>query len=515
MKRWIAAVFFLFCPSFLIAQNGNTVTIQFNGAPTGSCAFVQLAINKNTGDLYDCFSGSWHLISGGGGGPSAFSAITGGTNNSATMTVGTGSVVNRSGSGVIDASAVGGVTVSGSPAVGQVPIATSGTAAAWGDPIVSGPDAPGVAPTKNPVQIGSFDGTNVQRVSSDSSGKLNVNVSNTPSVAQSGTWTVQQGTPPWSVSQSGSWNVGQSGAPWSQNLTQVNSVALGSPSNYGTSPGAVSVMGVNAFVTNTPSVAQSGTWTVQPGNTANSTAWLVTGTGGTFPATQSGTWTVQPGNTANTTAWLMNVGQFGGTNISTGTGAGGAGIPRVTISNDSSLAANQSVNINQVGAVAVVAQTKGTQATNAFPTQDLKDSGRNRVSFTADRVTPAASDTLVTFTKNVGGTATASQTTYTVTTGKTFRLQAVYFSVVTSTTTVISARLALRENTGGTCTASSSPVLMMEAAGVTAVANEGVSGTNLSMPDGWEFPSADSICFSAIGSTSTGTMTISVIGYEY
>ena len=50
---------------------------------------------------------------------------------------------------------------------------------------------------------------------------------------------------------------------------------------------------------------QTGTWTIQPGNTANTTAWLVTGTGGTFPATQSGTWTVQPGNTANTTAWLV------------------------------------------------------------------------------------------------------------------------------------------------------------------------------------------------------------------
>lgn len=35
-------------------------------------------------------------------------------------------------------------------------------------------------------------------------------------------------------------------------------------------------------------VAQQGTWTVQPGNTANTTAWLVTGTGGTFPVTDSG-----------------------------------------------------------------------------------------------------------------------------------------------------------------------------------------------------------------------------------
>lgn len=33
----------------------------------------------------------------------------------------------------------------------------------------------------------------------------------------------------------------------------------------------------------------------------------VTGVGGTFPATQSGTWTVQPGNTANTTAWLVGL----------------------------------------------------------------------------------------------------------------------------------------------------------------------------------------------------------------
>ena len=40
----------------------------------------------------------------------------------------------------------------------------------------------------------------------------------------------------------------------------------------------------------TVAATQSGTWTVS--NT-------------TFAATESGTWTVQPGNTANTTAWLV------------------------------------------------------------------------------------------------------------------------------------------------------------------------------------------------------------------
>jgi hypothetical protein len=58
----------------------------------------------------------------------------------------------------------------------------------------------------------------------------------------------------------------------------------------------------------------------------------------------------------------VNVTQFGGTSISTGTGAGGAGIPRVTLSNDSSLAANQSVNLAQVaGTNTVTGGVNGTQ----------------------------------------------------------------------------------------------------------------------------------------------------------
>jgi len=76
-------------------------------------------------------------------------------------------------------------------------------------------------------------------------------------------------------------------------------------------------------ISGTVAATQSGTWTVQPGNTANTTAWLVTGAGGTFPVTgtfwqatqpvsiaatvnvsaaQSGTWTVQQG----TPPWTVN-----------------------------------------------------------------------------------------------------------------------------------------------------------------------------------------------------------------
>lgn len=58
-------------------------------------------------------------------------------------------------------------------------------------------------------------------------------------------------TPPTTIT------ANQGGAPWSQNTTQWNSVALGSPSVYGTSPGAVNVPGVNAFVTNALAAGQA------------------------------------------------------------------------------------------------------------------------------------------------------------------------------------------------------------------------------------------------------------------
>ena len=71
----------------------------------------------------------------------------------------------------------------------------------------------------------------------------------------------------------------------------------------------------------------------------------------TAPQLVQGTVTTTGTITANQggAPWANNITQFGGTNVSTGTGAGGTGIPRFTISNDSSLAANQSVNAAQIG----------------------------------------------------------------------------------------------------------------------------------------------------------------------
>ena len=95
-------------------------------------------------------------------------------------------------------------------------------------------------------------------------------------------------------------SVTQGTTPWIESLSYLNGVALGSPSNYGTSPGAVTVPGVNAFITNTPPVSQSGTWTVQPGNTPNTTPWLSTINQGGNSATVSAGGALKVDNSAVT-----------------------------------------------------------------------------------------------------------------------------------------------------------------------------------------------------------------------
>lgn len=61
-----------------------------------------------------------------------------------------------------------------------------------------------------------------------------------------------------------------------------------------------------------------------------------------LPATQAVTQSTSP--------WVENVSQFGGSAVTTGTGASGAGIPRVTVANDSNILATQSGtwNLNNI-----------------------------------------------------------------------------------------------------------------------------------------------------------------------
>lgn len=93
----------------------------------------------------------------------------------------------------------------------------------------------------------------------------------------------------------------------------------------------------------------------------------------------------------------VNLNQISGSSVVTGTGGAGAGVPRVTVSSDSSLAANQSVNNAQFGGTNTVSggvsgslATGGTQANNAAPTQNPDLIGAETNATNADPTTATA-----------------------------------------------------------------------------------------------------------------------------
>lgn len=75
-KLLVLALLALVCSVPVRAQFGNTTTIRFAGAPTGTCAPLSYGINNATGALYDCLAGAWNLV-GGGAAPASPGAPTG------------------------------------------------------------------------------------------------------------------------------------------------------------------------------------------------------------------------------------------------------------------------------------------------------------------------------------------------------------------------------------------------------------------------------------------------------
>jgi hypothetical protein len=127
---------FSYSPSTIGSDtSGNFVFHPFNGLSqfTGTLGASTLA-----GSTTQCIQAdtSGHLSGtgaacGSGGVGSAFSALNGGTNTSAAMTVGSGASLGVTGTGTIAATSIGGVTVTGTPSTGQVIKATGSSTATW------------------------------------------------------------------------------------------------------------------------------------------------------------------------------------------------------------------------------------------------------------------------------------------------------------------------------------------------------------------------------------------------
>lgn len=200
------------------------------------------------------------------------------------------------------------------------------------------------------------------------------------------------------------------------------------------------------------------------------------------------------------------------------------GVTDVMFAAVSAVTGSSVVSLTATGAapnLMTMATAKGVQTLSgsALGTQDLKDSGRAYVALSADGVTPAVSETVITFTKTVADTQTATQTSYTITNAKTFRLQAVCASM-TAGAAANRVRVALRMNTGGACVAGSNvllPIVELAPAYGTAAASEGGAQGCVSIPDGLEIAGngTKALCLSENAAAASGTLTVNLVGFEY
>lgn len=209
-------------------------------------------------------------------------------------------------------------------------VGTGSLAGITGTVTVQGGAASGAAAAGNPVQVGAAFNTTQPTVTNGQAVQLQATARGALIVGTGvDTFHATLDNATLAVTQSGTWNVGTvTTVSTVSTLAQLPAAAaladnLGNPTT--TEIGA-NLLGWDA----TNSVwrrvqVDAGTGTVK-----------VDGSGATQPV--SGTVTANQGGAP----WSENVTQFGGSAVVTGTGAGGSGIPRVTVSNDSNVLASQS-----------------------------------------------------------------------------------------------------------------------------------------------------------------------------
>jgi hypothetical protein len=253
----------------------------------------------------------------------------------------------------------GGFKIAGDAPLGKIPIG-NGTNYVPGDPLVQGTQTEGSTAAANPVNVGGYDKAGTPALHG-----VNV-VNGAPAGTEYGV--VTRPIP------SGTQAVSASSLPLPTNASQEHTTAA-SPSATRLSDGAAFYKPTTPTDTQPISAAAlplptgAATLAKQPalGVAGTPSVDVITIQGATSmtPLKTDGSATTQPISGTVTTTPPANastdVTRFGGNAVATGTGASGVGIPRVTISNDSSLAANQSVNENQVGGSAVSTASAGTQ----------------------------------------------------------------------------------------------------------------------------------------------------------
>lgn len=291
-------------------------------------------------------------------------------------------------------------------------------------------------------------------------------------------------------------------------------------------------------------VNQGGTWTVQPGNTANTTAWKVDGSAVTQPVSGTVTATgpltdtqlratavpisatnldvalstrLKPADTLTGVTTVATVTAVTAITNALPTGANVIGKTSIdqTTPGTTNLVALSAETTKVIGTVNPPALTKATQGANGFTVQNLKDAGRNQTNFWMTiQIVSTATDALMSLTGYKAGAAVVATTTpAVVTSGKTYRITSITMDYTTIVTTPGSVRFTLRANTGGVVAIGSPAVCTWEVGEPTGIAPVAGKKNTVSMtfPDGIEFAAGTGIGISMVGLSIIGAA--AVVGY--
>lgn len=292
---------------------------------------------------------------------------------------------------------------------------------------------------------------------------------------------------------------------------------------------------ISGSISNTSFAAtQSGIWTVQPGNTANTTAWKVDGSAVTQPVSASSL--PLPSGAATAALQTQPGVDIGDVTINNAAGASAVNVQdggnSLTVDGTVTVTQGTAANLNatvvgtgtfatQVSSITPPTLTKGTQGATGFSTQDLKDAGRTPVRYFA--VAAAAgttgTETAISLTRSSANSATSAAVSWAPTSGKTFRIQAITFATRgNNTATAQTTTFNFRVNTAGAVATNSTPIELAVRSATPATANAW-DRVLVSIPDGWEIAGDGTLQFGVTAAatyvTNAPTWDVTIIGYEY
>jgi hypothetical protein len=150
-------------------------------------------------------------------------------------------------------------------------------------------------------------------------------------------------------------------------------------------------------------------------------------------------------------------------------------------------------------------------------TRDLKDNGRTLFSAATviAGVTAVTTEALLSVIQTRAGVAAGAATSIVVTAGKTLRITGIIFSGISTAAAVFAGRCALRMNPSGAAIATSPIIAILSITQQAAALAQAGDTCVLPLPDGLEFSGTQQIGLTQICSATTGTVWVSMIGFEY